>query len=322
MWTREHEMQNSYPMQMSKHRAQIGLDEKGYPKFWHHRIAASHSFAHRDAYFNGWIKTEDWGTRPYEPNCADGFPPLYKFGKFDCQIKCENLGIPSYNLKTTGSTQNCFVMESVVDELAYLADTDPLNYRLNLLRGNERCTEILEGLSRQSNWITSLDNGLGRGIAIYEFMVKNLWWENTSFHRGSFGMPTTMVGASAIVSVTKRGQLKIEKIYFQIDCGLCVNPNLVRSQIEGGIMMGISQALNEKLSIREGSIVETNYDEYKIARMKHTPEIDIEIVESELPPSGVGEPPVAPVIPAITNAIFAATGKRIRNLPISKQTLV
>ncbi len=322
MWTREHEMQNSYPMQMSQHRVQIGLDEKKYPEFWHHRIAASHSAAHRDEFFRRWIKSEDWGTRPAEPNCGDGFPPLYKVGKFDFQLKFEDLGIPSYNLRTTGSTQNCFVMESAVDELAYLADTDPLNYRLNLLRGNERCTEILEGLSRQSNWTTSLDNGFGRGIAIYEFMVKNLWWENTPFHRNNLGMPTTVVAASAIVSVTKRGRLKIEKIYFRLDCGLCVNPNVVRSQIEGGIIMGISLAMNEKLTIKAGSIAETNYDEYKIAKMKHTPEIDIEIVQSDLPPSGVGEPPVAPVIPAITNAIFAATGRRIRKLPIGKQRLI
>jgi len=321
MWTREHEMQNSYPMQMSQHRVQIGLDEKKYPEFWYHRIAASHSFAHRDGFFQAWIKTEDSGTRPYEPNCADGFPPLYKVGKFDFQLKCEDLGIPSYNLRTTGSTQNCFVTESAVDELAHLADEDPLSYRLNLLSGNERYSKILEDLSRQSGWTSKLDNGFGRGVAIYEFMVKNFWWENTPFHRSNLGMPTTVVAASAIVSVTKRGRLKIEKIYFRLDCGLCVNPNVVRSQIEGGIIMGISLAMNEKLTIKSGSIAETNYDEYKIAKMKHTPEIDIEIVESDLPPSGVGEPPVAPVIPAITNAIFAATGKRIRKLPIGKQKL-
>ena len=232
------------------------------------------------------------------------------------------MGIPSYNLRTTGSTQNCFVTESAVDELAHLADEDPLSYRLNLLSGNERCSKILEDLSRQSSWTSRLDDGFGRGVAIYEFMVKLNWWENTPFHRSNLGMPTTVVAASAIVSVTKRGRLKIEKIYFRLDCGLCVNPNVVRSQIEGGIIMGISLAMNEKLTIKAGSIAETNYDEYKIAKMKHTPEIDIEIVESDLPPSGVGEPPVAPVIPAITNAIFSATGRRIRKLPIGKQRLI
>ena len=114
----------------------------------------------------------------------------------------------------------------------------------------------------------------------------------------------------------------MEKIYFRLDCGLCVNPNVVRSQIEGRIIMGISLAMSEKLTIKAGSIAETNYDEYKIAKRKHTPEIDIEIVESDLPLSGVGEPPVAPVIPAITNAIFIAIGRRIRKLPIGKHRLI
>jgi CO/xanthine dehydrogenase Mo-binding subunit len=236
---------------------------------------------------------------------------------FDLKYKWEDFGLSFENLRSAGSTQNCFVIESAIDEAAQLAGVNPLNYRLELLSHDERHRRLLEDLASQSNWETRLDKGFGRGIAIYEFMVKK-----TSKPRDNFGRSTTVSAASAVVSVSKSGRLKIEKIYFRVDCGLCVNPNLVRSQIEGGIIMGISLALNEKLSIMGGRVVQANYDEYKIARMKHTPEIEIEIVESDLPPSGTGEPAIAPVIPAITNAIFAATGKRIRNLPIGKQTLV
>ena len=311
MWTREQDMTCSHYMQMSKHQVQISLGANSYPKSWNHRIACSHSFVQTDHTKKQLI---EWGV---DPNCIDGFPPAYKLENFDLKYKWEDFGLSFENLRSAGSTQNCFVIESAIDESAHFAGIDPLSYRLGLLDHDERHRRLLEDLGSQSNWKTRLDSGFGRGIAIYEFMVKK-----TRKPRDNFGSPTTVSAASAVVSVSEIGRLKIEKIYFRVDCGLCVNPNVVRSQIEGGIIMGISLALNEKLSIKEGRVVQANYDEYKIARMKHTPEIEIEIVESDLPPSGTGEPAIAPVIPAITNAIFAATGKRIRNLPIGKQRLI
>ena len=146
--------------------------------------------------------------------------------------------------------------------------------------------------------------------------------KKTKEGRNSFGDPTSIVAIISEIEISNKGKLKINKVHCKIDCGICVNPDQVIAQAEGGIMMGISMLLNEEITFENGMVVQSNYDDYKIAKMKHTPEIKVSIVESSLPPAGIAEAVVAPVIPSITNAIFDATGKRIRKLPIGKQKLV
>ena len=312
MWTREQEIQNSYPMQMNKNKIRISLNEKGLPIQWDHKMVNSHSFAHRDPRFKKWLDKWNW-----EPNTSEGFPPVYNINKFSLGNNSVDLGLASYNFRTTGCNQNCFVIESVIDEAASKAKIDPIDYRLMLLKNNQRHHSLLQSIANDSNWDKKIESGFGRGVAINEFMVKN-----TSKGRDNFGEATSIVAMIAEIEISKKGRLVIKKIDCKIDCGICINPNQVISQAEGGIMMGISMLLNEEITFENGMVVQSNYDDYKIAKMKNTPEMNISIVKSSLPPAGIAEAVVAPVMPAITNAIFAATGKRIRKLPIGKQKLV
>ena len=312
MWTREQEIQNSYPMQMNKNKIRISLNDQGFPLQWDHKIVNSHSFAHRSQKFKKWIDKWNW-----EPNTSEGFPPIYDIKNFSLGNKSVDFGLASYNFRTTGCNQNCFVIESIIDESAHKANINPLDYRLTLLRNDERHYKLLKNIAKNSYWDVDVKKGQGKGIAINEFMIKK-----TKEGRNSFGDPTSIVAIISEIEISNKGKLKINKVHCKIDCGICVNPDQVIAQAEGGIMMGISMLLNEEITFENGMVVQSNYDDYKIAKMKHTPEIKVSIVESSLPPAGIAEAVVAPVIPSITNAIFAATGKRIRKLPIGKQKLV
>jgi CO/xanthine dehydrogenase Mo-binding subunit len=195
-----------------------------------------------------------------------------------------------------------------MDELAYLAEIDPLDYRLKFLGESPKHRSVLEQVAKQAGWGRPLPEGHGRGIAI------NDW----------FGLDdaTSVVAEVVEVSISERGKLKVHRVDCVIDCGLVINPDSVRAQLEGSIIMGMSAALFEQITLEDGRVAQSNFDDYRIARMRDTPEINVSIVKSDANPTGAGEPGISPIVPAITNAIFAATGKRLRRLPIGRQKLV
>jgi CO/xanthine dehydrogenase Mo-binding subunit len=201
-----------------------------------------------------------------------------------------------------------FYTESVMDELAHLVGQDPLEYRLRLITESPRHKAVLEQVANQAGWGTPLPDGHSRGIAI------NDW--------PPMGETVTVVAQVAEVSVSKRGKLKVERVDCVVDCGLAVNPDSVKAQMEGSIIMGMSAALFEQITLEDGRVVQSNFDDYRIARMRDTPEINVSIVQNDAAPTGTGEPGTSPIVPAITNAIFAATGVRLRRLPIGRQKLV
>ena len=203
---------------------------------------------------------------------------------------------------------NVFYTESVMDELSHLAGIDPLIYRLSFLKNSPRHKKVLELVAKQSGWGTDTMEGQGRGLGINEWFPIN--------------ETKTILGVVAKVSISEKGKLKIDRVDCVVDCGIAVNPDSVKAQIEGGVIMGLSAALYEKITIKDGQVSQSNFDDYRITRMRDTPEINISIVKSLERPTGTGEPGSSPIVPAITNAIFAATGKRIRKLPIGKQKLV
>ena len=198
--------------------------------------------------------------------------------------------------------QNTFYLESAIDESAHLAGIDPFKYRMQLLKNNPRFKKVLELAADDANWGSPLAEGHGRGIAICNF-------------QGS------VCAEVAEVSVNKRGKLAIHNINCVIDVGKYVNPDTLIAQTEGCVIWGVSIATKEQITFENGRVQQSNYDDYKIARMKDSPIINVRVIESELKPSG-GDAGLPPTPPAITNAIYAATGKRIRKLPIGKQTLV
>jgi isoquinoline 1-oxidoreductase beta subunit len=195
-----------------------------------------------------------------------------------------------------------------MDELAYLAEIDPLEYRLKFLTKSPRHKSVLEQVAKQSGWGNNLPKGHGRGISI------NDWPPGAD--------AVTVVAEVAEVSITSRGKLKVHRIDCVIDCGFAVNPDSVKAQMEGSIIMGMSATLFEQVTLEDGRVTQSNFDDYRIASMRDIPEINVSIVKSDSDPTGTGEPGTSPIVPAITNAIFAATGKRIRKLPIGRQKLV
>jgi isoquinoline 1-oxidoreductase beta subunit len=201
------------------------------------------------------------------------------------------------NWRGVGETRNCFVVESVVDELAHRAGQDPVRYRRALLKPGSRMANVLDRVAEASRWGSPLPAGSGRGVSILEGF-------------GSF------VGVVAEVELPGRNRLRLKRITAAVDCGVAVNPNVVRQQIEGGLVYGISAALFGKVTIRNGQIEQTNFHDHPVLRMNEMPEVDVILVDSKEAAGGVGEPGTAVLAPAITNAIRAAGGPRLYSLPI------
>ena len=206
--------------------------------------------------------------------------------------------------RSVNSTQQGFYNESFMDELAHSAGIDPVTFRRNHLKAGSRHLLVLDTVAQRSGWGTPLPEGVGRGVAIVE-----------SFR--------TIVAHVIEASVKEDGTPKVHKIFTVVDCGMTVNPDAATAQIEGGTIMGLSSAMGEAITLDKGAVQQTNFTDYPIAKMADTPpEHDIHFIESGAFMGGIGEPGVPPAAPALANALFAATGKRIRSLPILTQAKI
>jgi isoquinoline 1-oxidoreductase subunit beta len=206
-------------------------------------------------------------------------------------------GITVWYMRAVGHSQNIFFAESFVDELAHAARRDPVEYRVAMLSKQPRLRRVLEESARRSNWSVALPVGRARGIAISDF------WG-------------TAVAQVAEVSLGRDGQPQVDRVVCAVDCGMVVNPEIVKRQMEGAIILALSSALYGQITFKDGRVQQRNFDNYRVVRMREAPEIDVHIVGSTEKPTGVGESGVPPLAPALTNAWFALTGKRIRSLPM------
>jgi isoquinoline 1-oxidoreductase beta subunit len=186
-------------------------------------------------------------------------------------------------------------MDTMIDTAAVASGKDPLAFRLAMLKESPRLAEVLKLAAEKANYGEKLGPGKGRGIAAHE-----------SFR--------TFVGMVADVSVTK-GEVKVDRIVAAVDCGIPVNPDVIKAQVEGAVGFALSAALRGKISLDHGKVEQTNFDGYEPLRISEMPEVEVHIVPSTAAPTGIGEPGVPPLAPAISNAIFAATGKRLYSLP-------
>jgi isoquinoline 1-oxidoreductase beta subunit len=203
--------------------------------------------------------------------------------------------------RSVGSTHTAFSTEVMIDELSVAAGKDPFEFRRALLAKHPRHKAVLELAARRAGWGKPLAKGRGRGIAVHE-----------SFN--------TFVAQVAEVSVGKDGAIRVERVVCAVDCGIAVNPDVIRAQMEGGIGFGLSAALHNAITLKDGQVEQSNFHDYGILRINEMPRIEVHIVPSREKPTGVGEPGVPPIAPAVANAIYAATGQRVRNLPLRLKT--
>jgi isoquinoline 1-oxidoreductase subunit beta len=200
-----------------------------------------------------------------------------------------------------GVTHNNFVVESFIDELAAAAKQDPVAYRLGLLGKSPRGKAVLELAAEASGWGRAVPQGSGRGV---------------SFLFSDWG---TYLPQVAEVTVSKTGEIRVQRVVCAVDCGMVVNPDTVKAQIEGGVIFGISGALWGEVTLKNGRVQQSNFHDYRVLRIDEAPTIEVHLVRSSEAPGGIGEPGTAVTAPAVANAVFAATGRRIRKLPLERQ---
>ena len=208
----------------------------------------------------------------------------------------EDPGVPTGAWRSVGASQNAFSVECFIDELAHAAGQDPLAYRLQLLADSPRHRAALQLAAEKAGWGRSLPAGHGRGLAVYNAYAG--WAAHV-----------------AEVSVV-RGVIRVHRVVSAVDCGLVVNPDGVRAQTESAVVFGLTAALKGEITLKEGRVVQSNFHDYPLLRIDEMPQIEVHLVKNAEPPGGVGEPGVPPIAPAVANAVFAASGKRLRRLPL------
>jgi isoquinoline 1-oxidoreductase subunit beta len=294
-WTREDDTQHDQYRPASYSRFTAGLDADGWPIAWTTRIACS---SIRSRFFPGSVKN---GLDATSVEGAADIP--YAIPNILVDYQLTETGIPVGFWRSVGHSQNAFFSECFLDEVAAAGGKDPYELRRRLLSKETRHLGVLELAATKAGWGTTLPPGRFRGIAVMM----------------SFG---SYVAEVAEVSVNRsRGTVRVDRVVCAVDCGRVVNPDTIAAQMQGAIVYGLTAALKGAITIARGRVQQGNFNDYEMLRMNEMPLVEVHIVPSENPPGGVGEPGTPPIAPAVCNAIFAATGKRIRRLPIRAEDL-
>jgi len=295
VWSREEDIQHDMYRPYYYDRLSAGIGADGKPLAWTHRVAGSSIFARYvpPLFKNG-----------LDPDAVEGAAePPYAFPSMHVDyVRVEPPGIPTAFWRGVGPTHNVFVVESFIDELAAAAKQDAVAYRKALLGHNPRALGVLNLATEKAGWGTSLPARRGRGVSV----------------QYAFG---TYLSQVAEVEVAADGSIKVHRIVCAVDCGLVVNPDTIAAQMEGGSLFGLTAALYGAITLKDGRVEQGNFNDYRPMRIDEAPVIETHLMKSTEAPGGIGEAATAAVGPAVANAIFAATGKRIRTLPIDAQQL-
>ena len=316
VWSREDDMRHSMYRPQTRHLLRAVLAADGQPRAWHHRVAAPSLLA---GIIPSWMPAMtpdavpasvnrqlggvaerafegDWVADPTSTEGASDTP--YDIENLRVELARHEAGVPIGFWRSVGHSHTAFAVESFIDELAVASGQDPFLYRHQLLRRAPRHRKVLVAAATAAGWGRPLSSGRFRGIA-----------QHHSFE--------SYVAQVAEVSVTD-GNLRVHRVVCAVDCGRVINPDIVKAQMESSVVFGLSAALKQRISYRAGQVEQSNFHDFEMLRFDEMPQVDVVILPSSDDPTGVGEPGVPPVAPAVANAVTAATGRRIRTLPIER----
>jgi isoquinoline 1-oxidoreductase beta subunit len=291
VWTREDDIRGGFYRPMYVHRVEVGLDAQGAIAAWNHAIVGSSII----------------GGTPFEAMMVkDGVDPTsvegvsdtpYAIDNMNLALHTVNTGVPVLWWRSVGHSHTAFVMETMIDDVAQAAGKDPLALRRELLAKNPKVKRVLDLAAAKANWGSALPRGRARGIAVHE----------------SFGSICAQVAEVSLDG----NDIRVHKVVAAFDCGLVVNPLTVEAQLQSAIAFGLSAALFGAVTFKDGRVEQSNFHDYRVLRMNEMPLVEVHLVPDGERPTGVGEPGTPPVAPAVANALFALTGKRVRTLPLS-----
>lgn len=290
IWSREDDMAHDFYRPASYNRLAAGLDASGNTVAWTHRVVGPSIMTRFSAFFGPLPGGLDSTSVEGAADIPYGIPNIH------CDWVRADVGVPVGFWRSVGHSQNAFVTECFIDELAGAAGQDPYQFRRSLLAGAPRHLGVLELAATKAGWGSALPEGRARGIAVAE----------------SFG---SYVAEVAEVSL-ENGKPRVHRVVCAIDCGVHVNPDIIAAQMASGIVFGLTAALYGEITIDNGGAKQGNFDSYRMLRLREMPEVEVHIVPSTDGPGGVGEPGTPPIAPAVVNALAALTGQRIRKLPI------
>jgi isoquinoline 1-oxidoreductase beta subunit len=290
LWMREDDTRAGWYRPLYLHRLRAGLDADGQPTAWEHRIVGQ-SIATGTAFeqmlvVDGIDQTSVEGAK----NLPYAIPNLVN------DLHSPQLGVPVQWWRSVGSTHTAYAVECMIDTLAEAAGADPVEFRMRLLGGHPRHQGVLKLAAEKAGWGEAMDEGRGRGVAVHE----------------SFNSYVAQVA-----EVTVRGKaFSVDRVVIAVDCGIAVNPDVIQAQMEGGMGFGLSPALVSAITLEDGMVQQSNFHDYKVLRIDQMPRVEVHIVPSTEPPTGVGEPATPVIAPAVANALAAATGQRLTALPL------
>lgn len=290
IWIREDDIKGGYYRPVYVHRVQIGINAKGLPIAWQHCIVGQSLF--KDTPLQDLIVANgiDYSS------VTTGYPYTEYIPAISFELVTVDYGVPVLPWRSVGNTHTAFVIETLIDELAARSQTDPVEYRRRLLTNHPRHLAVLNLAAEKAGWNNKPAAGVFRGIAIHEAM-------------------DSIVSQVVEISIEAES-IKVHRVVCAIDCGLAVNPDGVIAQMESGIIFGLTAALYGEITLEEGRVMQSNFHDYPMLRLNEAPTIEVYIVPGNNKMGGAGEPGVPPIAPALANAIFAATGKRLRRLPL------
>jgi isoquinoline 1-oxidoreductase subunit beta len=295
-WTREDDLRGGLYRPMYFHKLEAGLDANRELTSWRHVIVGQSIVA--DTIMAAMIKDG------IDPTSVEGAATIaYEIPHVSVDLATTKTGVPVLWWRVVGSSHTTFAVETFMDQVAHAAGKDPFEFRRKLLAKEPRMKAVLELAAEKAGWSSGpLPKGKGRGIAVAEAFK-------------------TFVAQVVEVTIQESGRVKVDRVVCAVDCGVAINPDVITAQMEGGIGFGLGAALWGNVTLERGRVEQSNFNDYRVLRMNEMPKVEVHIVPSAEAPTGVGEPGVAPIGPALANAIFSATGKRVGVLPLAKSGL-